>query len=502
MTPTDDLHQLIKSLNASEKRYFKVWATKNGLGEASQYQQLYAAFDNLPVDAEYNQDELIKNLEDKQLIKNFAREKNRLLDALIKAMRAYHSEKTIENEINNLLLDEEFFKQKRLGQLQEKAIEKAKKLAYKYEQLPSLITVLQRELSMQIERQSSKMDEAYTALNIEEQEALNRLQTLAAIRYFSYRLFILLRTEGGGDSPEAKAESLRIINEPIIKRYQPGQGHAPDFHYYRIFSMHHRLHRNMKEFQKYTRLMFELYEIHYPQIKEIRPKGYKIALYNYLNACFRAEDFEPFPALLAKAKEIKPQTVDEEAEDWQNMVHLELLYHLNTGQVDKAMAMAPEILRGTATYLQKVNKSRELTLYYNMATAFFIGAKWGDALDLCNKILQEKSDTRQDLKQEAELLSLASHVELQNFDLAEYQLRNLERRYATLGKKEDYKPLFQYLRSILKNNSHQLNGEAEELYSSIKIHPELIYWVKSKQEDKTIRDLFLADVHKTEPVSS
>ncbi len=492
MTPTDDLFLLIKSLNGSEKRYFKIWAGKHVIDQKNKYELLFDAFDNLPEDQPYHESDFKKNLHQAQLVKHFADEKKNLLELITKAMRAYHAEKTIDHEINNLLADENFFRLKRLNTLRKKAIDKAKKLAERYERIPALLTLIEREVNMQIEWHPSELKELTAKLDTEEQQALNRLQTLASLRYFSNRLFVQVRISTVQSSPELQNESTRLINEPMVKNYRPGNSFAADRHYYRIYAMHHRIHRNMAEHEHYSRLIYELYEIHHPNQKENNTSSYKISLFNYLNASFAAGNLKHFPQLLEKARQIPAASRDEEGEDWQNLIHLELIYLSNTGQLTKAVAMATDIENGLKRYKHKVNKARELALYYNLAASFFVSANWSSALDYYNKIVLDKSDARQDLKVAAELLILASQYELKNYDVTEYLLRNTERRFSTIGKKDTYKLFFKYLRQLIKNDKPIINEEEEEvsLTASLARHAELLCWIQAKQQKKKIEDIF------------
>jgi len=490
MTPTDDLFLLVKSLNGSEKRYFKIWASKHVIGQKNKYEQLFDAFDALPAHEPYNETTFKQQLTDAALVKHFADEKKNLLELITKAMRAYYAEKTIDHQISDLLLDEEFYRQKRLNHLRKKTIDKAKKLAQQNDKMPALLTLLERELSMQIEWQQHELKQIAANLNTEEQQALIRLQTLASLRYFSNRLFIQVRISTVQSSPQLQQESTRIISEPIVKNHTTGSSFNADYHYYRIFAMHHRIHRNMAQHERYAQYIYELFELHYPQQKLSNPAGYKIALFNYLNACFAAGNLKPFALLLQKARQIPATNRDEEGEDWQNLIHLELIYLSNTGQLQQATALSTEVEKGLALYRHKVNNARRLALYYNLAAAYFVSANWSSALDYYNQIVLDKTDARQDLKDAAELLILAAHYELKNYDVTDYLLRNTERRFATAGKKEDYKLFFKYLRGLLKNETDVLNGEAQTLAALLARHSELQCWLQAKQQKKEIEKVF------------
>ena len=92
MTPNDHLFQLIKSLTASEKRYFKLFAAKQAEGRTTNYEKLFDAYNELP-DGTYNEEEFAKTLKAKKLGKYLSDEKKYLTELVMKAMRVYSAEK-------------------------------------------------------------------------------------------------------------------------------------------------------------------------------------------------------------------------------------------------------------------------------------------------------------------------------------------------------------------------------------------------------------------------
>ena len=46
MIASEDLHKLIKSLSQSEKRFFKIYASRHVIGEQNNYVQLFDAIAN------------------------------------------------------------------------------------------------------------------------------------------------------------------------------------------------------------------------------------------------------------------------------------------------------------------------------------------------------------------------------------------------------------------------------------------------------------------------
>ena len=100
MTPSNDLFSLIKSLSKSEKRNFKLYASKHVIGEKNSYMDL---FDCIEQQKEYDEALIKKTNKDKFFIKRFAAHKGYLYVLILKSLRVFHSNRTVELELKELL---------------------------------------------------------------------------------------------------------------------------------------------------------------------------------------------------------------------------------------------------------------------------------------------------------------------------------------------------------------------------------------------------------------
>ena len=114
MTPSTNLFDIIHSLTASEKRYFKIFSSTHIIGFKNNYEKLFNAFCELPADQPYDEAAFKKKLTAKRWTKNFAVEKKVLEDILMKAMRAYNAEKSSEGALNDIIANVHFLYNKGL----------------------------------------------------------------------------------------------------------------------------------------------------------------------------------------------------------------------------------------------------------------------------------------------------------------------------------------------------------------------------------------------------
>ena len=121
----DALRQIILTLTPSEKRYFGVFANafKTDSG-------LVKLFELISDKREYNE----KELSTKSGIKNIPEGRSSLRSLLFKAMRNYHEDATIRQQLRDVLSNIEFLERKKLKDEARKEIKKGLKLALEHDE--------------------------------------------------------------------------------------------------------------------------------------------------------------------------------------------------------------------------------------------------------------------------------------------------------------------------------------------------------------------------------
>lgn len=127
--PNKDLFHLIQSLDKNERRYFKLFV-QNSTPKEKQYLTL---FDAISRQKEYDEAKLRNKLKAPTYRKNFSRAKAYLHDLILKAMRNYYTNQSIEDQILDGLRNIKFFLKKGLLQLLEKEANRIEKLAMDYD---------------------------------------------------------------------------------------------------------------------------------------------------------------------------------------------------------------------------------------------------------------------------------------------------------------------------------------------------------------------------------
>lgn len=489
MKATDDLHRLLHSLTQNEKRYVKVFASKQSNGDNSNAMLL---FDAILDQKEYNEQKLKDKLKGKAVAKHLSPEKSNLYRIIIKSMRMFHAEKSVDRELREMLIDIRFLIDKRLYDQGIKELLKAKKLAIKYENFIVLFEILMLEREIVLEKQTTEVKARLNEIHEELYKTIDTLQRLARLTCLSDVFFTYFRGKNLLRSKEHIQELQTLSNRPEFNDLDDKLFYLQQkYHFAR--SAFHNTQGNFSESLRHNKEILMLWE-KYPHFIAEDSQRYKKNLSNYLSTCLTTGKFEEFPAILDKIRSVPCSSDDEEAEEFQNVYFMELLYCMNMQNFDKAEAFLPEIEKGMKKYENKINKARELAFYHNIAIMFFIQHKYKDATTWVRKIIDNgKSDSRQDIQHFARVFNLVLSFESGKTLLFEHDHRSVQRYLKQNNTLFEYETaLLHYLRKLCDADKQ----ETKELFRSLRDKLDNIRNQPKQQRTLGIEELILwADSH-------
>src|SRR5688572_15688154 len=170
MKASDSLFRLIKSLNKSEKGYFKKFSslhTKNG---GRIYIRLFDAISRL---RKYDEEKLYYLFDSKKALKQLADTKNYLFDILLKSLQSYHS--SMDVTFHNILQRIEVLYEKGLYKECNKILLKAKKAGLTYENHFVVLQLLRwEEKIMIVSTDTQKLEKEVLAISEERRKILEK----------------------------------------------------------------------------------------------------------------------------------------------------------------------------------------------------------------------------------------------------------------------------------------------------------------------------------------
>lgn len=426
----DDLFQLIRSLAKSEKRYFKTNAQKGG-DSLSNYVQLFDALDTLG--NEYDELKLRKKHAKKSFIKYLSAEKKYLREQIMKQMRAYRSELSIDNKIHDLLQDELFYRDKGLKQHREKAIQKAKEYATINERFHLLQEVLERQIMFVQEFEEKSLAEPVLRIHSELRQLSVIQQTYLELTSKNREIFSAYRSGSDINDTILRHRLDMAISEVEMLRSRARVSFRLQQQLNRSYSNYYLILKNAEKSYEYVLNEYLLYQT-YPQFKELSSYNYKICLANLVSRAQSALKTSEFLRYIEELKALPATTFNEEGEVFQNVYFLEHLHYINTGEFDKAEKLVPIIEKGLITYASKINLARKLSFQFNIMIMYFLMHDFKNALKWVETLLEDKSEIKQNQRFVTSLLLPFIHFELGHVDLVEsyaraaYRLLNSKKR--------------------------------------------------------------------------
>lgn len=494
-----DLFILIKTMSMSEKRNFKIFASRHVIGSENNYVSL---FDDIEKQKEYDEDALLK---DPKYKKHLPTLKTRLYETILKSLDAFHSNSSAANKLNTQIHYAEILFKKGLYEQAEKIISKAKPLALKYECFSQLVDIYNWEIKIMSVRSFTNTDSAEIKSFFEKiYDGLNKTHN-----YFEYALLSSLfgaeRAKAGIGRPNLKYYKDLFENN-LYKSPDKAKSFSAKYHYffgrgfyYFILNRYDKAYEEVKE-------TVELFNTNPHQIPEF-PGLYGMALYNMGVCASQLNKQKEALKYLEQAKTNCISHPDSPSNIFYLAASLELgifIHHGNYKQGLEAAQQITEQLNGNA--LSKLqNKAVEVYLYHNIAVTCFMAEKYNEAKKWIYKIINENTEMREDLYCAAKILNLIIHYELGNNDLIEYLAKS---SYRYLYKK---KKLYEFENMVLKFMQVKIqkiksNKELVSAFSELKQNAEILFnkapenknilhyfdfmsWIESKIENKKFSEI-------------
>ena len=508
MKKTDDVFSLIKSLSRSEKRYFKLAIARNSIGESSHYLKLFDVIEK----AGTAERKTIQKLygDDNFMKKQFKSYKNRLYDQILNSLSAYHSEGSVDDQILELIRKAKILYDKTLYTHATDVLEKAKKIACKYEKQTLLLEIVrwQKEIINNPSLYGKISEKDITRLFEEEKLTVHKIENANeywkpwSLMYLTYHDNGIVRLQEDIDKYDA------IINVPIFKNQELILSYQAQRDFYSIHYIYSLAVNKDRDAYEYSKKSIALMEAHPNQI-EVDPVRYIKVFHNMLLMAQLLKKYAEFFNILPKFKSMLNRFHEVMNENIRSTVllssyNLEFSTYVGIGQFQKAALLLPEI--ETILNEQK-NKNTLIALVFNInIVVLYCGnGNYNKALMKLNIILDnEKNILEHNIYSFLKAFQLIIHFEKGNRDFLPYLVKSVYR--SLLQSKKLYKTesiLIRFFRTSLnKINNKQDQMEAfkslkEELTIAIEDSLEasflenfdVISWLESKIENRPFGEI-------------
>lgn len=212
MKPSNELFDLIKSLTKSEKRFFKLSSSLQS-GEKN-YLKI---FDFVDKQNNYDEEGLKNEFKNERFINHLPSEKNHLYKLILKSLRGFHSDNSINSILKEEIKNVEILYKKSLYKECRKFLLRAKKTAEEHEKFYYWFELISWEkLLIEEDYEQGNFNFDLDNLIQEELSVIEKLRNLAEYQMIYSRINYIFRSGGFVTRPDDIAAVDEISNHHLI----------------------------------------------------------------------------------------------------------------------------------------------------------------------------------------------------------------------------------------------------------------------------------------------
>lgn len=498
----DFLFVLIKSLSKSEKRQFKIFASRLETSSNTKFIELFNILDKSET---YDEKLILKSGSIKKV--QLSNLKSYLYKQILVSIRLNIPSQNIRYQLREqidfavILYNKGLYKQslKILDKTKQQALENDEKyMAYEIVEFEKLIESQYITRSIQ-----GRADEL-----VVQAKELNYRNTISSkLSNLSLQLYGIMLKTGYVKSDEEYKYIDDYFNKHIAKLDESKFGFREKYWFYnanlwRSFLVQDFL-ASYKFAYKWVKLFYDNQNMIY-----LNPVFFLKGNHYFLESLYMLKytsNFKKYLLLLEETIEDPKFPVND------NIASLSFLYvynnklnlHILEGTFAESEYLIPEILEKIKLHSEHLDEHHEMLFFYKIASIYFGNEKYNECINYLDKIINNKNlSMREDLMCFARLLSLIAHYELGK----DYYLENhLKNTYKFLLKMNDLhevqKEIIKFLRNLnnfypadIKKEFKKMHARFVELEKNTYekrafLYLDIISWLESKIENRKIADI-------------
>ncbi len=508
MKPSTELFNLIKTLTKSEKRFFKLTSSLQ-----SGDKNYLKIFDFIEKQSEYDEKALKSAFEGEVFIKHLPSEKNHLYKLILKSLRSYYSEQSINSILNQELKNVEILYNKALYKECEKFVGRAKQIARKHEKFYHLFELISWEKKLlNAAHESGVFSKDMDELVKEEELVIAKLRNLAEYTMIYSKINLIFRS-GGFTRTDSEREMVESIADyHLIKGKNTALSTKAASICYYIKGLCAATNRNYTDSYAFFNRTREILDDN-PLIKDESGRRYVMTLFHLLRCYIDSGDYEKARMLIEEIRSLESKkgfkSIDLSVRIFSNSYYHELVLLHSIGEFQKSVDLIEKIEEGQAKFGDKITKEMEILLSYNKAYSYFGIGDYKSALHYLNEVLNDnEQNLRQDIYSFSRVFNLVIHSELENYDFLEYVVKSTNRYLSKQDRDYEIENVcIKHIRKLAKthikvNQLEIFEAMNEEIGELLKLQNErtileyfnIAAWVESKISKKPFDELVRASI--------
>lgn len=492
-----NVYELIKSMNMSEKRQFKIYSSRHIIDGENKYTVLFDILDKME---QYDTEELTSALKSLSKETTYIKaDMNFLYQLILKSLVLFHSGKSAQIILNESISAIEILYYKGLFSQCMKEIYKAAQIAKSTELFSALLKIIQYEKLVYNHLPVHKRTEREIIGDMVE---INKTLQVIIEYYNLYNEANQIRIEA------AKTRNIReirafdkLMKHPLLEHENRSSSIDGKIKYYQIYAMWCYVHGNKKDELQFNKKIITLFESN-PLYKEEHLVEY-VNTYARIISISKDMPEKLFYRELNNVRNIVVQTdklyyLRVSAQIFNFSYSIELSNYLQKKQFSKASTIVNDIESGLKKYKDILTPSYKITFLYMLAYYYFTVGNFDNAIKKINTLLNEYTeDDRPDLYNFAKLLNLLIHFELKNYSYVHYKRASVQYYFKKQSSSFETENLILKFFSKEKNYTIDLEKSLQNLKAALentKSHSlekyafnyfDWIDWINSKLAKKT-----------------
>lgn len=468
MKGTEKLAELIYSLSKSEKRYFKLYAQRHTIGESNKYVELFDAIDKV---MPYNKEYIFQKFKGDPMLNNFNVTKKRLYDHILSALEQYHSDSTINTQLNSLLNSIEILYRKGLYNQSLKLVRSSKKTALDSDRTSYLLIFSQWEIKLLKTKGAFKTIEELNKASDEEANVVQNIQDQIELESIKSKLISI---QHNSNALVKQAE----INPVVKKVFQKDEKTLPIQLRFELKSIQALGSYLKGDFDKAINVLKDKLNLYLNHKKRItrNPSDFMSDLANLIHlesSHGKLNDAREHLSILnsfPQKYKIK-KTENFEIKFFATHESLLLSYYMHQHDFNKIISQESIIKEKLEGYSNKFPETRKSYFYYMLGVAHFYQGSYKSALFYSNLI----SNSNKDLSDSTitiynKWLEIFIHFELENLELVRYKVASAKKylkKHATYNEADN--EVFSTLSKINEKMNHiEVSELLEKHYTKLK----------------------------------
>lgn len=419
MQPSDQLFRLIKSLDPSEKGYFKKFA--RSYGKAQNYLLLFDAIDAQEV---YDEQWLIQKFKKQPFVRQFSVAKHHLWELVLRALRQYRSEHSKFVRLNTLLENGEILFEKGMYEESMRSWDKAAKLAEEYDEKPFQLDIETARRRYYIDMTAGHWAEFTTPSFTRSRQLLSAYGRTLDIQEKYVHIIHCIKSQPYFRTEEQKREWQAFMDDPLLHPDHVPEDFYGKLYFYYIHNIYHLLCRDKEQALPWIRKVVELWEQN-TELRDLEPVKYISAVNNYLTNLLFLGETEAYCAFFEAFTPPQTRSIATGAILFEHIWLMRSNYFHLRKDLDGLGRFIEETAHEVEQLAPYFNKVRLMIIRFTMASHYTMHGK----PEYSNQLLEQIVDSREvalrkDLQSLARVLQMINHYSVGNLLLMEHLIRS------------------------------------------------------------------------------